>query len=218
MNSIWAIVPLKPFGIAKQRLAPVLDVHCRAQLAQAMAERVLAVLGAMQELAGVAVVTADKEVARQARSQGAYVVEEPAGASLNEALTFAADILQRKGATALLIVPGDLPLLKGSALSDLLRTALDRSVIIVPAHSDGGTNVLFVSPPTALPFSFGNESASEHLTKARAARLHATMQQNDFMGFDLDTPADLAKTAEMTITGRLGDIIADMRERARAKA
>jgi 2-phospho-L-lactate guanylyltransferase len=59
MSSIWAVVPIKETGDAKQRLARFVPAHLRPGLALAMAEDVLAALAAAQGLAGIMVVTAD---------------------------------------------------------------------------------------------------------------------------------------------------------------
>ena len=58
-KGICAVVPLKDTSEAKQRLAGVLDLAQRRQLALAMFEQVLTTLAAMRELAGIRVVTVD---------------------------------------------------------------------------------------------------------------------------------------------------------------
>ena len=55
-----AILPVKSFGAAKQRLAPALGAGSRQALAQAMFLDVLATLRRVRGLEGVAVVTADE--------------------------------------------------------------------------------------------------------------------------------------------------------------
>ena len=70
-REIWALVPVKAFRDAKQRLSADLAAPRRAAFARAMAARVIGTLRGEPMLAGVAVVTGDDEVAAFARSLGA---------------------------------------------------------------------------------------------------------------------------------------------------
>ena len=58
MHNTWALVPVKGFTRAKQRLAPVLSEQLRSELFAALVEDLLDVLLATPELAGVLVVSA----------------------------------------------------------------------------------------------------------------------------------------------------------------
>ena len=76
-NRIWAVIPVKRFSTAKARLASVLDIGERAELARVMFEDVHdALLQCQDILAGTLVVTWDPEVAALARRRGASVVPE----------------------------------------------------------------------------------------------------------------------------------------------
>ena len=59
VSGIWAIVPVKEFEGAKQRLSPALSADERRVLAAIMLEDVLDALSAVRELAGLLVVTID---------------------------------------------------------------------------------------------------------------------------------------------------------------
>ncbi len=52
VRGVWAIVPVKTFAQAKQRLASVLSAQERARLAEAMLCDVLEQLTALSQLAG----------------------------------------------------------------------------------------------------------------------------------------------------------------------
>ncbi len=60
-RDIWAVVPVKEFARAKQRLAGLLSAGLRQKLADAMFEDVLESLSAVNDLAGIVVVTVDPE-------------------------------------------------------------------------------------------------------------------------------------------------------------
>ena len=107
---IWAAVPVKRLDQAKQRLADALDPPARADLVLSMLDNVLTGLLAAEGLAGIVVVTGDAAAAAHAVERGIQVLPEPPAGGLNQALVVAADWLQHHGATAMLVIPADLPL------------------------------------------------------------------------------------------------------------
>ena len=78
-----------------------------------------ALLGA-RRLGGVLVVTRDAWAIEQARSRSAVVVEEHGNEGHTAASTLGAAYLARHGATGMLQVPGDLPLLASADIDTLL--------------------------------------------------------------------------------------------------
>ena len=75
---LWAVVPVKERDRAKERLAPLLPPEMRQALALAMLDDVLAALAAASGLAGVIVVTVDREARRLALGYGARILEDGA--------------------------------------------------------------------------------------------------------------------------------------------
>ena len=65
-GSIWAIVPVKSLGNAKQRLAGVLSVEARRRLMLVMLREVLTTLSGIDAIAAVMVVTPDPQAAELA--------------------------------------------------------------------------------------------------------------------------------------------------------
>jgi 2-phospho-L-lactate guanylyltransferase len=191
--STWAVVPVKPFGLAKQRLAACMAPRARALLARLMLQDVLDVLHAVPALTGVLVVTADAQAAALARQRGARVLAEPEPAGLNPALAAAAAWLQQQGASGMLIVPGDAPGMTTDEIEHLLRRrAQGAAVSIAPAHDLQGTNALLLSPPQAMPPAFGEGSFHRHQQAAQAAGLTAQVVLLPGLALDLDQPRDLA--------------------------
>lgn len=194
--TLWAVVPVKPFARAKQRLAGELSGAQRAVLAACMLRDVLAALAATPALAGRLVVTADAAAAALARSLGATVLPEPEPAGLNEAVRAAAAWVQAQGGRAMLVVPGDAPGVTTDELAQLAAAhAAGAAVALVPAHDEGGTNALLLSPPTRLAPAFGVGSFGRHLRAARAAGLAPQVLALPGLGLDLDHPQDLARFA-----------------------
>jgi 2-phospho-L-lactate guanylyltransferase len=64
-------------------------------------------------------------------------------------------------------------------------------VTICPAAEDGGTNALLLSPPTAIPFLYGPDSAARHKAAAEAAGVPVRVVNIAGFARDVDSPEDL---------------------------
>jgi 2-phospho-L-lactate guanylyltransferase len=192
-GDIWAVVPVKAFNLAKQRLAPVYAPKLRHELARVMLEDVLDTLTHVEGLAGIAVVTADPEAAELARRHGTVVFDEAAGGGLNEAVAAAARRLAGEYRAGMLAVAGDLPRITVYEVEALLAFhGRRRGLTLVPAHDHEGTNALVMTPPDAMPPSFGVGSFARHLLGGHAAGLEPLALPLPNIGLDLDRPQDVA--------------------------
>jgi 2-phospho-L-lactate guanylyltransferase len=164
-GGVYAVVPVKDLRGTKSRLAPVLDPAARAGLTLYMMGRVVSrTLGAGVDAVGV--VSPDPIVLAEALKRGAVpLVQE--GQGLNPALEEGRSWAMGEGASALLVLPADLPLIE----ADDVRAVL------------------------AVPFLFGHESFEAHLRAARDRRgpHEARVCENEHLAFDLDTAGDLAR-------------------------
>jgi 2-phospho-L-lactate/phosphoenolpyruvate guanylyltransferase len=185
-----AILPVKSFGAAKQRLAPALGSGSRQVLARAMFADVLASLGRVDGLDGVAVVTADPVAAAAARDQGVPVLRDTAQAGQSAAASIGIAHALAEGFERVLLVPGDTPLLDPAEVAALL--AAPHAVSIVPDRHGTGTNALVLRPPDAIAPSFGPGSLKRHLTAAEAAGEPPAVHELPTLMLDVDTGADLA--------------------------
>jgi 2-phospho-L-lactate guanylyltransferase len=110
-------------------------------------------------------------------------------------------MVARESATALLIVPGDLPLVTPAALERLLEAAdaalaagSGRSLVaIAPADARTGTNALLLSPVDVIDPCFGPSSFEAHARAAALAEASVQVVVDPELGFDLDTPEDLGR-------------------------
>jgi 2-phospho-L-lactate guanylyltransferase len=188
---IWALVPVKRFDQAKQRLSDVLDAQERALLARTMLSDVLHAIADVQELAGIAVITDDETAAQIARSFSARVLGDPAYGGTNVAVASGMTKLRDAGADAVLVVPGDIPLVRPSDLRACLFARRYAPVVLAPASRDGGTNMLLQDCAANFSPAFGPDSFARHLAMARAARLPVGLVLRARIGLDIDRPADL---------------------------
>jgi 2-phospho-L-lactate guanylyltransferase len=183
---MWAVVPVKDFAAAKQRLAPVLAAPARAALYAEMLDRVLAALTAARGIDGVLVVTNEPSFARR----DVRVVPDRECAGQSAAVAQGARILAAEGHRAMLTVPGDVPRATAAEIEQVLA-GHDR-MTIVPSHDGLGTNALALSPPELIRFQFGTASFEPHCVAARALGIEPRILRLPGLGLDIDTPDDLA--------------------------
>jgi len=189
-----AILPVKSFGAAKQRLAESLGAGSRQALAQAMFIDVLTALRRTSELDGIAVVTADRAAESAAGGHGVAVLRDTVQAGQSQATGIGIRHALEQGFDRVVLVPGDTPLLRPGDLAGLLAGHED-GVTIVPDRHGTGTNALVLSPPDAIEPSFGPDSRARHEALADAAGVPHRVAEVAVLGLDVDTPGDLAELA-----------------------
>lgn len=188
--AVVALVPVKTPCEAKTRLSPVLGQDECARLCMAMLEDVLFALAGAQRIDAVAVVTTDDRVADFTAELGHTVMRDD-GKGLCAALDAAAAELAAVGTQTVLIVPADIPTVS-SADIDVLIERHNGGLSISPAIRDGGTNALICSPPDAVPFCYGRDSASRHMRAAEQSGVPCHRLPVPAFFRDVDLPEDLA--------------------------
>jgi 2-phospho-L-lactate/phosphoenolpyruvate guanylyltransferase len=189
-----AIVPIKSFTSAKQRLADVLAAGSRRSLVQAMFSDVLASLRRCESVDRIVVVTADPLADSIARVDRVEVLDDDASAGQSAATEIGIADAVANGFDRVLLVPGDTPLLDPPEIDDLLeRTANDGlEVAIIPDRHGTGTNALVLAPPDAIRPSFGEGSFERHMAAARDAGRNHRAEAVSSLAPDVDTADDLA--------------------------
>lgn len=198
-----AILPVKSFGAAKQRLAERLPPGSRQALAQAMFTDVLGSLRRVREVDEVAVVTSDRTAESAANGSGVRVLRDPQEPGQSQAALVGIEHALAREFERALLVPGDTPLLDSGELSSLLRRSGDEAtaVVVVPDRHGKGTNALLLTPPDAIAPSFGEDSLERHLAAARGAGVSVAVEALPSLVLDVDTPEDLEE-----LRGRLGEL------------
>jgi 2-phospho-L-lactate guanylyltransferase len=187
-----AILPVKRFQLAKQRLSAELSAEFRGDLAEAMVADVLAALAACAAIETTLVVTNEERVAELTGQLGAEAIPDPHESGQSAAATVGLARAMADGFDRALLVPGDCPALDPTELDGLLgdtRTA--KSVVIVPDRHGIGTNGLLLTPPDALAPTFGPGSCRRHRERAAAAGAVCRVAQLPSLLLDVDTPRDL---------------------------
>jgi 2-phospho-L-lactate guanylyltransferase len=179
-----AILPVKRFGRAKQRLTG--GFPDRPGLAAAMVADVLDALARVPELEQVIVVTAQAVSA----DTSALIVHDPVEAGQSAAARRGIEAAVERGAERVLLVPGDCPALDPAEVSALL--AVRAGVVIVPDRHGTGTNSLLLTPPGVMAPAFGEGSFERHRALAQAAGASFHVADAVSLELDVDTPDDLA--------------------------
>jgi 2-phospho-L-lactate guanylyltransferase len=191
-----ALVPLNAAAIAKTRLRAALPDAERLALIRWLAARVLDAIASSRAVAGIAVVSPDPDMLAWARGLGAFPLLQREG-GLNDGLDLGRQWALRAGAGALLVVLGDLPLLRPTEVAALVaaggRAKGRHSAVLAPDREGHGTNALLQRPADLLPFAFGEGSFQRHRELTRAAGIEATIYRSLGTGFDVDMPADLGE-------------------------
>jgi 2-phospho-L-lactate guanylyltransferase len=191
-----AILPVKRFSQAKQRLGTSVADQLRLALAAAMVGDVMDALGHTPAITLTVVVTSEERVARAARALGALVLADEQERGQSAAASLGIERALAEGAERVLCVPGDCPALAPADLQRLLtedeQHALGRArVAIVPDRHGTGTNGLLIAPPGVLSPSFGPGSCERHRELARAAGAQCRIARVPSLLLDIDTGADL---------------------------
>lgn len=186
-----AIIPVKAFAEAKERLAEAMDPETRERLAEAMLEDVLSALDQSRLLDARIIVTTDGRAATLAASHGWQVVSDEGGTGHSRAAGIGIEAALEDGAERVVLLPGDCPLLEAREVDHLLSTVPDEGLAIVRDRHLTGTNALVISPPTAIEPAFGEGSAERHRMLARQSAVLSSFEDLPSLGLDIDEPGDL---------------------------
>jgi len=208
LSRTWALVPIRGLETAKTRLGEDLDPEERVELVTNLLRRTLEATRDAQRVAGTIVVTMDPDaagIAHELRAIG--LVERAPG--LNAAIEAARSVAVARGATAVLVLPADLPAVSAAAIDALIGAAGEaaeangRLVAVVPDRHGLGTNALLISPPGAIDPAFGEASRAAHAARADSAGVRR-LELDGPLALDLDTAADLldAEAAVGSLRGR----------------
>lgn len=190
---IWAVVPVKEFDGAKQRLAGLLSPAQRRALIEVMVGEVLDAVAGARKLAGIMVVTLDPSTTALATRLGARIVTAGAREGHTGSVMAGLRLLAGEGRGGMITLPGDIPATTSAEIDAVLAAHLAApSFTISPAHDDLGSNAVVCSPPNTVPLRFGDNSYFPHLDAARRAGIEPTVIRQPGIAMDIDHPVDLA--------------------------
>lgn len=198
------IIPVKPFNRAKSRLSEALTPDQRQLLAENMLRHVLSVVRTVPQVIGTLVVSRDTKALAIARDYGARTVQESGTPELNPALMRATQFVARWKATAVLVLPADLPLMGGEDIVGLIELGRSENTVVISTdqHEDG-TNALFIRPPGLIPYAYGVGSYKRHVDMAHEAGATVKVYRSPRLSQDIDVPEDLKAISHLSEYGLL---------------
>lgn len=192
-----AILPVKSFREAKQRLDPSLQPAARRLLVEAMFADVLVALRRARSIDRILVVSTDHRAQSIAGAYGASLVDED-DRGHNYAAARGISHALDQGIERALLVPGDCPALDPREVDKLMARSFETpSAVIVPDRHGSGTNALLLTPPDVLAPSFGPGSCQRHTDGAGSAGINHEVVDVPTLALDIDTADDLDRLRSM---------------------
>ena len=207
-------VPVKSLSRAKTRLSPALTGLERGALTLAMLEDVL---DAALSVPGweTWVISPDEVALEVAAGRGARPIPE-AKPPLANAIRQVEAKAKQDGATALAVLPADVPLVTVDTLHEALRTL--GAVVLARSGDGSGTSLLLRRPPRAIPARFGPDSFRRHLELATERGLPVSVVERRELSFDVDRPDDILTLLADGRRGRTREVCLQMDLGARLRA
>jgi 2-phospho-L-lactate/phosphoenolpyruvate guanylyltransferase len=188
----YILIPVKDLSCAKQRLSQVLTQEERTRLAWTMLETTCAAATGVRNVDRLAVVTLYPPAISLAEKYGMEVISETAQTSESASVDFGSRELKKRGASSVLRLPLDLPLIKTEDIEMILSYGKARQhVVIVPSRDGSGTNAILRNPPDLFPSHFGPGSFMKHLQEAEMAKAECQVIHLPRVALDIDDPEDL---------------------------
>jgi 2-phospho-L-lactate guanylyltransferase len=188
----FIIVPVKELTKAKDRLSPLLSPGERRSLAYAMLEDVLIAVSYSRCADRKFVVTKDAEAITLAKSLGIEAIEEGEQRGESVSVDEASRECAQMGATSVLRIPGDVPLITPGDVDLILsRQKPSPSLVLVPSRDGLGTNAMMRTPPNVIRSQFGYDSFRKHTHEATSLKIPFEVLDMPRFALDIDEPDDI---------------------------
>jgi 2-phospho-L-lactate/phosphoenolpyruvate guanylyltransferase len=187
-----AILPVKRFSSAKQRLGAEVQEGLRDALVRTMLADVLEALTATPAIELTIIVSGQTRLPDWSGPR-LTVIEDRSEQGQSAAASLGVERALDEGFERVLCVPGDCPALSAAELQELLAepAANGPEVVIVPDRHGSGTNGLLLSPPDAIAPSFGPGSFERHRSLVLADGAALRVRRPPSLLLDIDTDVDL---------------------------
>jgi len=196
------LLPIKDLRNAKQRLSGALTRGERLALAQAMFRDTIAAVSNVRRADKVFVVTNSRPAMLTAEEHGWEVLREERQISESVSVDTASRQCVERGATAVLRLPLDLPLVRPEDIDELLNIECSPpGMVIVPSRDGTGTNAILRTPPTLFPSHFGPGSFVKHCQEGQGAGAQIVVCRNARLEMDVDDQADLLALLQHDLRG-----------------
>ncbi len=196
------LLPIKDLRQAKQRLSPFLNAEERSGLAQAMLADTIRAIRGVRQAEKIFVVTNYIPAMEAAEQNGWELLREDRQISESFSVDYASMQCAKRGVTALLRLPLDLPLVQSSDIDELFAVECAApALVIVPSRDGTGTNAILRTPPALFPSHFGAGSFANHCAEAQRAGAEILFRRNARLEMDVDDETDLRALVQQDLSG-----------------
>jgi len=208
----YILIPVKDLSRAKQRLAALMTQEERTRLAWVMLEGTFAAAARVRSADRIAVVTLYRPAIDLAQRYGMEVIMEAEQVSESVSVDFGSREARKRGASAGLRLPIDLPLVTAEDLETILsHDGPSPSAVIVPSRDGTGTNAILRRPADLFPSHFGPGSLAKHLQEAQQAQARCEVIHLPRIALDIDDPSDVAALMEQGRAAPVYELLAEMK-------
>jgi 2-phospho-L-lactate guanylyltransferase len=185
------LIPVKDLSNAKQRLGEALDQSHRSQFAEAMLRDVMTAAAGVRSRVDVALVTGNRRAKELAAEFDFLVIEDTRNESETAAIEMATLRSEAQGYDTTIVIPGDIPLARPEELHQVLESAPEEGMVMVPAYDRRGSNCILRRPASIIPLRFGNDSFVPHCEAMRRTGKPLVILEMPGIGLDIDNPHEL---------------------------
>lgn len=190
MNCV--LVPVKAPAQGKTRLSACLSPEERHALSRAMLTDVVTSARSAAGVDRVVVVSSDPSLLELARQLEVEAADEGYPRGLNGAVAVGTEFCLQLGATAVLVLLADLPLVTTQDVELIFQQMNGKpQIVVVPCKEGDGTNALLRVPPEVVPTRFGGPSLAGHQQVARDYEITCQVVNIPRIAFDVDSVEDL---------------------------
>ncbi|WP_239173810.1 2-phospho-L-lactate guanylyltransferase [Vibrio sp. Of14-4] len=193
LDKLNIVIPMKAPSRAKQRLMGVLNISQREALALSLYRQTLRFFAQRYPQVNCLVVTNSLKIADIASSFGASPLIERQAKGLNAAIELATHWSLKLGYQFQMVVPADIAKLNCCEIDALFQAVQAGNQVVIARAKDLGTNALITTPPNAIEFQYGSQSALAHVQQAHINGLKVEVLDLRDLSQDIDLPKDLIK-------------------------
>jgi 2-phospho-L-lactate guanylyltransferase len=196
------LLPVKDLHNAKKRLTGILTPEERFALAAAMLTDTIRAVKGVRRAEQIFVISNYELAIHLAEENGWGILREEQQISESDSVDAASRICELRGATGLLRIPLDVPLVQPSDIDDLLAVECEEpALVIVPSRDGMGTNAIMRMPPALFPSHFGMGSFAKHVGEAERIGARVIFRRSPRLEMDVDDEADLRALLKNDLSG-----------------
>ena len=196
-SEIVAIIPVRFLPSTKHRLAQRFDATQRRLLVHSMLKDVLRAIHQSKLISRSIIVTSDENF-KATYPNLDLDLQRSEIHGLNQELTEFLNSLSRKGTRHVIIILGDLPLLTGVVLDDLIWSGLQSDRPVIAQDWKGrGTNLLFFTQPLTFKLQFGENSCEKHKKELQSKGFNPIIYHAMETALDIDDEAAIGQLVNL---------------------